>query len=107
MNKFSAALMSAVLMAPNVPFSTSEMKLGQTKVEVFRRDEDGKVRSIDTGVVVQIGSSFARVYNSATPADGGDTCQRLGEFYPVKSKDCWMEFRGTLRTPIKIDAELT
>ncbi len=87
------------------------MKIGKTKVRVLRREtneQTGKsvVKEIHRGVVIQEGSSFARVYNSESTSEGGDASQGSAEQYPIAGKDCWIEETGELKEPIWISPEL-
>jgi hypothetical protein len=87
------------------------MKIGKTKVRVFRREtneQTGKtmVKEIHRGIVVQVGSSFARVFNPAPQNEGGDASQLSAEQFPIKGRNCWIELTGETDESIRIAAEL-
>lgn len=78
-----------------------EFKTGQTKVRVMKKSEAGKIEEIHTGIVVQQGTHFVRVYNGDK-----DTGMANAELFPIASKLCWVETIGELKTPLRIVPEL-
>lgn len=87
------------------------MKVGQTKVKVLKREvneQTGKetIREIHRGVVVELGSSFARVYNPAPVNEGGDASQLTAELFPIAGKNCWIAPAGELEAPLRLAPEL-
>lgn len=78
-----------------------EFKTGQTKVRVMKKSEAGKIEEIHTGIVVQQGTHFVRVYNGDK-----DTGMGNAELFPIASKLCWVEIIGELKNPLRISPEL-
>lgn len=84
---------------------------GISKVRVMRREVNpstGKevIRVAKTGIVVQQGTSFARVYDAQPVQDGGDPSQVNAEKFPFSSLNCWLEPMGELKYALKIAPEL-
>lgn len=83
------------------------LKVGLSKVNVFRKDIDERtgretITKIHSGIVLSVGSAFARVFNPAPVSQGGDISPELSQSYPFESKRMWLESAGELKTPMKI-----
>lgn len=87
----------------------SQLKIGLTKVLVFRKEvneETGKetVKQCHQGIILAKTNSFAVVYNPAPIDKGGDPAPEMAQWHPIKSNRAWMEIDGETKVAHRIPA---
>ena len=83
---------------------TKNIKVGQTKVNVFQRNEKGQTEHIHRGIVVAANDSFVRVFNQDGADKGGDIVPQASQWFAINASRCYIELAGELRQPMAIPA---
>jgi hypothetical protein len=82
------------------------VKIGQTKVNVFRVNDGGQAQQIHRGIVVAANNSFLRVYNPEGFDKGGDVVPQASQWYAIRSARIYCELAGELRVPMTLPADI-
>ena len=88
-----------------------KFKIGQSKVNVFKTEENGKTNRIHQGIVVGITSSFLRVFNPDKTnqngdGKGGDGSPHNAQWFSINSAVIKCIPAGELKEPIYLPADL-
>jgi hypothetical protein len=83
---------------------TKNIKLGQTKVSVFQKNEKGQTQNVHRGIVIAANDSFVRVFNPDGQDRGGDVIPQASQWFAVNAPRSYCEFNGELRQPMIIPA---
>lgn len=88
---------------------SSDVKVGVTKVDVFRSLIDERTQRETTvkchsGIVLGKTSSFLAVFNPAPKDQGGDISPEFSQWHPMNGKRAWCETIGELSEPMTIPA---
>lgn len=82
------------------------IKLGQTRVNVFQRNERGELRKIHSGVVIKANDSFLRVFSPEPFDKGGDVTPHAAQWYAINAPSSYCQVVGETKTPIPLPADI-
>lgn len=92
-----------------IVFDTSDVKIGTTKVRVYRKEENERTKKtvtklVHAGVVLAKTTAFLTVFCSLPVDKGGDISPEMSQSYPAHGKLAWCEFAGEASFPHRVPA---